>query len=201
MLQVKGIVGKLLSSNMYLLYEECNANSYLIDIGDSSALVEELPNDIYVRGVFITHSHFDHIAGINDLCRIFPECRIFTSEYGKQALYSNKKNFSFYHQQSTVYEGDNITILHEGDCIPIFDDESLYVAETPGHCPSCLTYYTSKYIFTGDSYIPNSPVITKLPRGDKFQADISIEKIKRLSVGRCLCAGHDKDKWISLFDH
>lgn len=43
----------------------------------------------------------------------------------------------------------------------------LYVIETPGHCPSCLTYYTDNYIFTGDSYIPNVKVVTKLPYGDK----------------------------------
>lgn len=47
----------------------------------------------------------------------------------------------------------------------------LYVIETPGHCPSCLTYYTDNYIFTGDSYIPNVKVVTKLPYGDKKSRD------------------------------
>ena len=55
MLQVKKIVGKLLSSKMYLLYEEGIADCYLIDIGDSSALAEELPDVMNVKGVFLTH--------------------------------------------------------------------------------------------------------------------------------------------------
>lgn len=75
MLQVKKIVGTLHSSNMYLLYEEGIVDCYLIDIGDSSALAEELPDDMNVKGVFLTHSHFYHMAGIYGLCKMFPECK------------------------------------------------------------------------------------------------------------------------------
>ena len=79
MLQVKKIVGNLLASNMYLLFEASSADCWLIDIGDFSALAKELPNDVCVRGVFLTHTHFDHIAGVNELCNMFPECKVYTS--------------------------------------------------------------------------------------------------------------------------
>lgn len=198
MLQVKKIVGKLLSSNMYFLYEEGIADCYLIDIGDSSALAEELPDGMNVEGVFLTHSHFDHMAGINGLCQMFPECKVYTSEYGKEALYSDKKNFSLYHEQSMVYEGENIEILHDGDVVKLFDEIELHVTETPGHCPSCLTYYTDECVFTGDSYIPGVPVVTKLPRGSRIQSTVSVEIILELAKTRTILAGHDKDKWISI---
>ena len=94
MLQVKKIVGKLLSSNMYLLYEEGIADCYLIDIGDSSALAEELPDVMNVKGVFLTHSHFDHMAGINGLCQMFPECKVYTSEYGKDGGFCDRKELA-----------------------------------------------------------------------------------------------------------
>ena len=199
MLQVKKIVGKLLSSNMYLLYEEGNADCYLIDIGDSSAVAEELPDGMNVKGVFLTHSHFDHMGGINGLCRMHPECKVYTSEYGKEALYSDKKNFSLYHEQSTVYEGENVCVLHDGDSINLFDDVALNVMATPGHCPSCLTYYNDEYVFTGDSYMPEVAVVTKLPKGNMKQAAESIEKIMKLAETRTVLAGHDKDKWVSIF--
>lgn len=198
MLQVKKIVGKLLSSNMYLLYEEGIADCYLIDIGDSSALAEELPDGMNVKGVFLTHSHFDHMAGINGLCQMFPECKVYTSEYGKEALYSDKKNFSLYHEQSVVYNGENVEVLHDGDVVALFDDAELNVMATPGHCPSCLTYYTKDYAFTGDSYIPDAPVVTKLPKGNRALATESKEKIMKLSETREIMAGHDKEKWVSM---
>ena len=198
MLQVKKIVGNLLSSNMYLLFEEGVADCWLIDIGDSSALAEELPGSFIVKGVLLTHSHFDHMAGINGLCNMFPDCKVYTSEFGREALYSDKKNFSLYHEQSMVYDGENIEILHDGDAVKLFDGIELHVAATPGHCPSCLTYYTDEYVFTGDSYIPDVPVVTKLPRGSRAQSTASVEKILELAKTRTILAGHDKDKWVSL---
>lgn len=198
MLQVKKIVGKLLSSNMYLLYEEGIADCYLIDIGDSSALAEELPDGMNVKGVFLTHSHFDHMAGINGLCQMYPECKVYTSEYGKEALYSDKKNFSLYHEQSVVYNGNNMELLHDGDVVALFDDAELNVMATPGHCPSCLTYYTENNVFTGDSYIPEASVVTKLPKGNRAQAEESKGKIEKLSKTREIMAGHDKENWVSI---
>ena len=70
---------------------------------------------------------------------------------------------------------------------------------TPGHCPSCLTFYTKNYVFTGDSYIPEVPVVTKLPKGNRALAEVSKEKILKLSEDRKIMAGHDKDNWIIIF--
>ena len=65
------------------------------------------------------------------------------------------------------------------------------VIETPGHCPSCLTYYTDKHIFTGDSYIPNEKPVTKLKGGDKEKYKCSLEKILSLvNVDTIICPGH-----------
>lgn len=198
MLQVKKIVGKLLSSNMYLLFEEGVADCFIIDIGDFSALADEFHDGLDVKGVFLTHTHFDHMAGINVLCKMFPDCKVYTSEYGKEALYSDKKNFSLYHEKPTVYEGDNVVVLHGGDMIELFEDTALSVIATPGHCPSCLTYYTENYVFTGDSYIPEVPVVTKLPKGNRLHAEISKNIILKLSEDRLIMAGHDKENWVSL---
>ena len=38
-----------------------------------------------------------------------------------------------------------VQILKEGDKIELFHNIYLEVLETPGHCPSCLTYYTDNY--------------------------------------------------------
>ena len=89
-------------------------------------------------------------------------------------------------------------IISEGERIELFDDTFINILETPGHCQSCLTYYTNHHIFTGDSYIPGAKVVTTLPKGNKTQANISLQRILELSKDRIICAGHDTDKWVSI---
>ncbi len=198
MLQVRKIIGKLLSSNIYLLSELSSPDSWLIDIGDPSIVNVDLNRNASIKGVFLTHGHFDHMSGINELCSMFPDCKVYTSEYGKEELLSSKKNFSLYHEMPVEYNGRNIIILHDGDVIRLYDDVELHVLETPGHSPSCLTYYTEDFIFTGDSYNPDVPVVTKLPKGNRKQSADSVKKILELAQTREILAGHDKDKWVSI---
>jgi len=201
MLQVKKVVGSILSSNMYILFEESSSDCWIVDIGDFHALKEALPKSIRIKGLFITHGHFDHIADINLFHSQYPESRIYVSEYGKEQLFSDKKNFSLYHEKSTSFQGNAqvIHLLKHDDEIELNKDCKLKVVATPGHCSSCLTYYTTDYVFTGDSYIPNAKVVTKLPKGNKHLAEESLSIIHSLSENRMICAGHDSDKWVSMF--
>lgn len=182
-------INSIFSSNTYIIEDKFYDYCWLIDIGEADHLID---NSLNIKGVFLTHSHFDHIYGINDFHKKFPDCIIYTSEYGKIALKDAKKNLSFYHEQAIEYLEDNVQILKEGDKIELFHNIYLEVLETPGHCPSCLTYYTDNYIFTGDSYIPNLKVVTNLPKGNKIQAQGSLERIKELAKNRIICPGHGK---------
>lgn len=197
MLQVKQIVNSVFSSNTFILSDDELRTCFLVDVGDVDKVIGILPDGAIIKGVLLTHTHFDHIYGINELYRRFPEIIVYTSEYGKEALYSAKKNFSFYHEKPIVFEGNNIVVLHEGDEIEIGYEEKLKVLETPGHCPSCLTYYNDDMIFTGDSYIPGVSVVTKLPKGNRKDSNASIQKILTLAEGRVIFAGHDKENWTS----
>lgn len=190
MIQVKQIVNSVFTSNTYVLSGD-NPNDYwLVDVGDFNKVIDYIPNNSNIRGVLLTHSHFDHIYGINELYRRFPKCIVCTSEYGLRAIYSEKMNFSFYHKSPIVFEGQNIKVLKEGDSIELFGGCLVRVFNTPGHCPSCLTYMVDNYIFTGDSYIPDVAVISKLPKGDKNLAKQSSERIIELAKGFIICAGH-----------
>ena len=194
MLKVKQIVNHIFSSNTFVLSDDEFKTCFLVDVGDVDTVIDILPDGGIIKGVLLTHTHFDHIYGINELYRRFPDIIVYTSEYGKEALYSAKKNFSFYHECPIVFEGNNIVVLHEGNEIEIGFEKKIRVLETPGHCPSCLTYYNDDIIFTGDSFIPGAPVVTKLPKGSRIQSSVSVEKILELAKTRTILAGHDKDK-------
>lgn len=200
MLRVKKVVGSILSSNMYILFEESSSDCWIVDIGDFCALKKTLPAFACVKGLFLTHGHFDHIAGVNDFHKMFPEAVIYTSKYGKEQLYSDRKNFSYYHGKSVKFEGEesSIYLLSDGDEIVLFKNAVLKILATPGHCPSCLSFFTSQNLFTGDSFIPGAKLVSRLPGGNKIQAKKSLERILQLSQNRTIYAGHDIDNWNSL---
>lgn len=51
MLNVKRIVGNVLTSNMYILSEEGFADCWLVDIGDYEELRKSLPSEAHVKGI------------------------------------------------------------------------------------------------------------------------------------------------------
>lgn len=190
MLQVKQIVNSIFTSNTFGVFDSEYDYCWLIDIGDYKKVATELPEGITVKGVFLTHTHFDHTYGINELHRNHPECCVYTAEYGKMALYDEKMNFSKYHDAPFEYEGSDIVILKNEDNVELYPGVIMRAYETPGHCPSCLTFVLNNYIFTGDSYIPGVKVVTKLPKGNKEQAQESVKKILELAKGKVVCPGH-----------
>lgn len=190
MLQVKRIINDIFTSNTYIVWDDEYDYCWLVDIGDFQKVTDALPPNTEIRGVFLTHGHFDHIYGANALYKAFPQCRVFTSDYGREALYSDKKNFSLYHESSFVFEGKDVSILKDGDIVEIYPGKSLAVYATPGHCQSCLTYMVGAWVFTGDSYILGVKVVTVLPKSDRTLAKQSKDMILQLAEGKTICPGH-----------
>ncbi|MBR5146690.1 MAG: MBL fold metallo-hydrolase [Bacteroidales bacterium] len=186
-MEISQHINNIFNSNTYIIEHKAFDYCYLIDIGDTDYLIEKSLN---IKGIFLTHSHFDHIYGINKVIEKYHDCKIFTSEYGERALLDDRLNMSKYHEAPLTYCGKNVNVLYDNYKISLFPDVTLNVLATPGHCPSCLTYYTDNYIFTGDSYIPDIKVVTNLPKGNKIQAQESVEKIKALMGNRTICPGH-----------
>ncbi len=83
------------TSNTYVLLERGSQGVWLVDIGDFGKVKKLLTPSNDVKGCFITHSHFDHIYGLNELVKEFPNCVIYVSKHGKEGLFSAKLNFHF----------------------------------------------------------------------------------------------------------
>lgn len=189
MLAVTSAVGQVMGSIVYALSDGIGRDYYLVDIGDFDAARSLLPKDANVRGVFITHGHHDHIFGINALKEVYPDCVVYASEECARMLASSKLNLSMYLEMPMEYKGE-VSILNDGDIVPLFDGVPLTAIATPGHNPSCFCFEVGDYLFTGDSYIPGVKVVTNLPGGSKKQAQVSMEKILKLAYWKTICMGH-----------
>lgn len=163
-----------------------------MDIGDVEPVLAFLKEKgLAIAGLFITHGHFDHIYGLPSLSQCFPACKIYVTAYCKESLASDKLNLSRYHSSPMVFESDNVIIVHDGEKMSLYSDESpMQFYETPGHNPGCLTMVMGDMVFTGDAYIPGVKVNTQLPYADKVLAQQSLERILKLAEGRNVYSGH-----------
>ncbi len=169
---------------------------WLVDCGDVEPLLPLLDGE-NVRGVLLTHGHFDHIYGLNELCKRFPDVRVYCSEWARRQLLDAKLNISFYHETPFVFDyPDRIVVVQDGETVDLDDSNVATAVATPGHTPGCITWMSDEALFTGDAYIPGVRVVTNLPHGDKLQAAQSVKKIMDLAHGRTICPGHDVDPSI-----
>lgn len=192
--KVAHVVNSVYASRTYILSKSGGTEYWLVDCGDVPPLVDMVfslgGGNLKIKGVLLTHAHYDHMYGLPRLIELFPEVMVFTNDIGRKMLGSEKLNMSKYHEDPIVVGAENVVVCGDGSEINLFDDVIAKVHETPGHNPSCMTYEIGDYLFTGDSYIPGIKVVTNLPGGNKEMALKSLERILELAKGKVLCPGH-----------
>lgn len=188
-MKVTKVVNSIFSSNTYILEDDSAFDVWLVDCGDIDNIISSLPSK-KVKGVLLTHTHFDHIYGLNDLFAIYPDCCVFTNIYGREGLLSAKKNMSFFHEKPFIFnKKEKIFVVEDGIEINI-GFTSVKAFFTPGHSESCISYIVNDYLFSGDSYIPGIKVVTNLPGSNKSEAVSSAKLIKSMALNKVLCSGH-----------
>jgi len=110
---------------------------------------------VQIRGVFLTHLHFDHTAGILDLPKDIP---YFVS---KDEPYANFR--FFYHGDhlagvDEIYDIDlaeGIELLPLGKSVDVFGDGSLWATSASGHSKGQIMYFINgiegQILVTGDA--------------------------------------------------
>lgn len=185
------IVNSVLNSITYIIPVGSQRDCWLVDCGDVEKVIEQ---GCRVRGVLLTHSHFDHIYGLNKLMELFPDALVYTNAEGKEGLMSPRWNFSRYHDEVEDFiftHPENIRILDIEGLYAIDDDLIVDILFTPGHEPSCITYKIDNYLFTGDSYIPGMKTITNFPRSKKNLSEANEKIMIGLEImGMVICSGH-----------
>lgn len=176
---IEQIVNSVFFSNTWVLKHESTNQAWLIDCGDFAQIKLSLGEKYDLKAVFLTHSHFDHIYGLNRVLESWPSCRIYTNNFGLEALQSDRLNFSKYHNVSFIISSIlNVNIIDSNTDIELYNNINLQCIYTPGHDPSCFCYKLNDCLFTGDSYIPGLKTVTNLRGGNKEQQIQSVKFIE-----------------------
>ncbi|MDD3970948.1 MAG: MBL fold metallo-hydrolase [Clostridia bacterium] len=192
MIRIKKYTNKIFSSNTFLLWKNGEKDCLIVDCGDTKKLLEDIQQfGLNPVAILLSHAHFDHIYGLNDFLNIFSMTKIYTTDFGYDALLSQKLNLSKYHEiPFELFLPSAIRVI-EKDCkllsISYIDIEIFHV---PGHNPSCLAYRIDNFLFTGDAFIPGLNVVTNVPKANKQLAFDNYKKLSILSDGLIVCPGH-----------
>ena len=188
-MKVTTIVNEILRSCTYILSKDGDAGVYLVDCGDSAPIISYLEkNGKYVKGIFLTHAHFDHIYGLNGIIEKNPEVVVYASEKTFLGLANSDLNMSYlYTDDDYEVRVDSVhsVVVKDKTQTTIFR-ETVKCLSTPGHDVDCMSYLIGDSLFTGDSYNPNSPVFTKW-RNSNAELAIKNETLLRQTIKeKCL---------------
>lgn len=188
------IVNLVFNSCTYVVHGEESRQAMIVDCGDVEPITDYLTEHrLVLSHILLTHSHFDHIYGLNVIIQKFSSVKIITNEFGLEGLHSPKLNISHYHTdcEDFVFSGsdDSVQICFDSETLSICGLKVKILA-TPGHDSSCLSYIIGDNLFTGDSYIPGIKVVANWPKSDKKLAKESEERLRKMERQYLIRAGH-----------
>ena len=96
-INISRFVNQHFNSNTYILSQKEKMDVWIVDPGDTPPLFEWMDQHCKneVKGVLLTHGHFDHIYGINNILERYPQtCFYVANDYGQSSLFDPKKNNS-----------------------------------------------------------------------------------------------------------
>lgn len=203
-----------LDSRMYIMKNDQNPKEALIiDPLISNEAISVLDTLTHAL-VLLTHSHYDHISGMNWLREIV-SCTLLCSECCGNKIQDPHKNLAAFSNilimDKTEEEKALCMDFFELDfsCQPdkTFESEISFpfgsyqveITHTPGHsdCSQCIRLTTSQQgltpeiVFTGDSLVNGHKIITRLPQGSKKDY-IAVTKpyLEALSEDTLIMPGH-----------
>ena len=192
MIKVEKFVLGNVGTNCYIVFNEKIKECFIVDLATySQEMVSHIKRSGYqVKGILLTHGHFDHIMGIEDFIDEIPTT-VYAHEEEEKFLKDPVLNFS-----ATVdkegYQVDEVVFLKEHQRFELAGFE-IQILHTPGHTPGGCCYYLPKenVVFTGDTLFNGSIGRTDFPGGDSTLLLSSIrEKLLTLPEETEVYPGH-----------
>lgn len=183
----------LISSCEYVVYSDDSNRAWLVDCGEYQPIQQWLyENHKILSGIFLTHAHCDHSAGVIEALRQWPELVVYTSSnQGLTYLQDERLNQSRYVVNPFKVPTSTCLTLSDGQQVALTPTMTLIAWQTPGHSPDSLTFRIGEWLFTGDAHIPGFSVVTRVKGADKLLAQKSEERILAMIIDNIkLCPGH-----------
>lgn len=203
MINVVRFVNSIFTSNSYIIYSTDSEEIWVVDPCDFCLLDAWMTENrkSAIKGVLITHAHFDHIYGVNELYYKFPSTIFYVyNDEGMKALYDIKKNGSKFTESPIVLDGRANVKTVTSD-LELWIGNSIQCFYTPGHSEDSMCILLGNYLFTGDTLIKNHRTVTKLKGGSAEKLQESIDWIASFrGKGMIIYGGHEDPFALDSYD-
>ncbi len=156
---------------IWLLRDAAGVDSRVavVDPGDAEPVVERLRGEgLSLASILLTHHHFDHQGGVEDLLALWPETLVVAPEDPRIGAATLR-----------VAEGDRVSV-------PGIDSQ-LRVLKVPGHTSTHIAYLADGTLFCGDTLFAGG--CGRVFDGTFEQLAASLRRIAALPMKtRCYCA-------------
>lgn len=186
-----------LGTNCYIVKSN-NNNAAVIDPGDNAdKIISYLEkNNLTAKYILLTHGHFDHIGGVNEL-QEKTGATVMIHQDDTDIACDPKVRATLMRGLENVKPITPDKFINDGDVIS-FDDVSLEVLHTPGHTKGGVCYILDKelgnglngYIFSGDTLFEESIGRTDLLGGDYSALMRSLNLLSNFDGDYIVFPGH-----------
>lgn len=165
-----------------------DGKAYIVDPGQEGERILGLlvKKGLEPAAVLLTHAHFDHITGIAELQKAFPELPVYVHS-------ADRKMFGHpFNQVPGEYSSIGTPAnLREAEDISAELPE-MTVIHTPGHTPGGVCYYLAadKLLLSGDTLFARSIGRTDFPGGSMPEMLVSLKKLMQLPKDTVVIPGH-----------
>lgn len=204
-MEIKQIKNTPVDSNCYVVYDKAQGNEcFVVDPGsekNESLLGFLLAENLTPDYIILTHEHFDHCWGVNDLRKKYPNIKLVCSLECSKDIQDIKKNYSvFYQQPGFVIAAADINIEDCSYSIT-WDNKQISFYPVFGHTSAGIVFTCDKYLFTGDELIKDIRTATKLKTGSKEKLKDTVVLLERLKgMGLVVCPGHGETFKLDSYD-
>ncbi len=183
-MQIKRFILGDLMTNCYVAYDGDTKDCVIIDPAVYSEKVVNFidKNQLKVNCILLTHCHFDHIMGCNQLIEKYNTKALISEFDGKHITELNR-------EFAEIKDINADAVLKDGDKIK-FGNTTLNVIETPGHTPGGVSFYTDGVLFSGDTLFKLSVGRTDFLMGNFNHLEGSIKKLYNLPDETVVHSGH-----------
>lgn len=177
----------LIGTNCYLLWDETAGNAAaIVDPGGSAdqILAKIKQNNLDVKLILLTHGHFDHVMGVQDLLAVYPNLPVYITETDyPEARDGGQFGYS-------MGEVASVRFYDEGDTVEL-GNLKIDVLRTPGHTPGSVTLRVEDVLFTGDTLFCGSCGRTDFPGGSFGDMQRSLKRLADLPGNFRVYPGHE----------
>lgn len=188
---IRRMMAGVYAANCYILLDENTKDVVVLDPGGDVDDICNAVNDFHgkVKYIILTHGHFDHTTGVEELKDI-TGAQVAISKEDNDMIMKGEQYYGPFPEAG----GD--ILLKDGDELK-FGNTTLKILATPGHTPGGICILSDDDVFTGDTLFAGSVGRSDLKGGNQEALIRSIkEKLMVLDNTIAVHPGHGASSTI-----